>query len=98
MAPVTQAEYTIFAVYIDVATDIISVWLLYLVHDFFLDRFIVLYLVPDSFVHLFNFLSHDIGTQRGDLLHDGLPGPHGRYVVKKSETIKNKVNKKQQTK
>ena len=65
MTPVTQAEYTIFIVYFDVVTGVISVWLLYLVHDFFLDHFMFLYLDPDPFVHLFNFVSHDIETQRG---------------------------------
>ena len=60
MTTVAQAEYTIFIVYIDVVTDVVSVWLLYLVHDFFLDHFIFLYLDVDPFVHLFNFLSHDI--------------------------------------
>ena len=57
MTPVTHAEYTIFIVYIDV---VISVWLLYLVYDFVLDRFSFLDRDPDPFVHLLNVLSHDI--------------------------------------
>ena len=60
MTPVTQAECTIFIVYIGAATGVISVWLFDPVLDLFLNHFILLYVDPDQFVHLFLNLLHPL--------------------------------------
>ena len=62
-----------------------SAWLLHLAHDFVLDRFgsfYLMYLDPDPFVHLLNFLSRDLQYQRGiDGVHVNSQDENGRSIL-----------------